>query len=581
MISQKLHSLRSKLLVLYFIILMIPMLVIVYVMPSYFYNVITERTSKQTETILESLSKNMETYLDDLVRLTITPYLSDEVMNALKLKASSRYSTVDDYTKLLSERALRNGLPNLMRNLRSDILGIVLLPLDGSTYMLPSSQGGQITENYSFRNQSWYKKAVEADGKTVFISPHPRYYVTNPAVSHAFSVARLIQDPDSRQPLAVLMADADLSIINHLVKDIEFDVSSIVSIYDQDNQLIFSNHPLSEKIQLQAVQPVDMVEGERDSYVKIAKQMSSSGWSIVVLLSKTELMNNIRWFYIVGGLFAIAGIAATFLLFKLLSRWIINPYHKLLTAMNRFRRGDWQSRIEMRNGTGEIHELSLAYNAMADQISDMVKREYIAKLQLKEAEYRALQSQIQPHFLYNTLNGFIGLNRMNKRDVLEEAIVSLSRMLRYTLEDRPKSTLREEFDFLERYCELQQLRFGNKFTFRIEHDEAVGDAMIPKLLLQPLVENAIIHGIEPLRRPAFLQVQAMEVSVDGEPWLSIAMKDTGKGFDEAAVRPNAVGLANTKERLRLLYPSAAFAVQSAVDEGTSITIQIRKEEVSP
>lgn len=104
--------------------------------------------------------------------------------------------------------------------------------------------------------------------------------------------------------------------------------------------------------------------------------------------------------------------------------------------------------------------------------------------------------------------------------------------------------------------------------------------MIPKLLLQPLVENAIIHGIEPLRRPAFLQVQAMEVSVDGEPWLAIAMKDTGKGFDEEAVRPNAVGLANTKERLRLLYPSAAFAVQSAVDEGTSITIQIRKEEVS-
>ncbi|MCE5169527.1 sensor histidine kinase [Paenibacillus profundus] len=580
MTLQKLHSLRSKLLVLYFIVLMIPMIVIVYVMPSYFYNVITDKTSMQTETILESLSKNMETYLDDLVRLTITPYLSDEVMTALKLKASSRYSEVDDYTKLLSERALRNSLPNLMRNLRSDILGIVLLPLDGSTYMIPSSQGGQITENYPFRDQAWYKKAYDADGKTVFISPHPRDYVTNPAVSHAFSVARLIQDPDSRQPLAVLMADADLSIINHLVKDIEFDVSSVVSIYDQDDKLIFSNHDLSEEMQLQVVQAGEVVKGEHDSYVKIAKKMSSSGWSIVVLLSETELMNNIRWFYIVGALFAIAGVVATFLLFNLLSRWIINPYNKLLAAMNRFRRGDWQSRIEVKSGSGEIHELSLAYNMMADQISDMVIREYIGKLQLKEAEYRALQSQIQPHFLYNTLNGFIGLNRMNKRDVLEEAIVSLSRMLRYTLEDRTKSTVREEFDFLQRYCELQQMRFGDKFTFRIAHEEEVGEYTIPKLLLQPLVENAIIHGIEPLRRPAALQVNAAMELVDGEQWLSIVIEDTGKGFDAAAVRPNAVGLVNTKERLNLLYQSPVFAVQSAVHEGTKITIQIRKEEVS-
>ncbi|MBN3527595.1 sensor histidine kinase [Paenibacillus apiarius] len=580
MTLQKLHSLRSKLLVLYFIILMIPMIVIVYVMPSYFYNVITDKTSRQTETILESLSKNMETYLDDLVRLTITPYLSEEVMTALKLKASSRYSKADDYTKLLAERALHSGLPNLMRNLRSDILGIVLLPLDGSTYMIPSSQGGQITENYPFRDQAWYKKACDADGKTVFISPHTRDYVTNPAVSHAFSVARLIQDPDSRQPLAVLMADADLSIINHLVKDIEFDVSSVVSVYDQDDKLIFSNHELSAEVQLQVVRADEVVTGEHDSYVKIAKKMNSSGWSIVVLLSETELMNNIRWFYIVGGLFAIAGVAATFLLFNLLSRWIINPYHKLLAAMNRFRRGDWQARIEVKNGTGEIHELSLAYNTMADQISDMVKREYIGKLQLKEAEYRALQSQIQPHFLYNTLNGFIGLNRMNKRDVLEEAIVSLSRMLRYTLEDRTKSTVREEFDFLQRYCELQQMRFGGKFSFEIAHDEIVGGYMIPKLLLQPLVENAIIHGIEPLRRPAALRVNAAMEPMDGEEWLSIVIEDTGKGFDAAAVRPHAVGLFNTKERLKLMYPSPVFAVQSVVNEGTKIMIQIRKEEVS-
>lgn len=579
MTLQKNQSLRSKLLVLYFCVLMIPMLVIVYVMPSFFYNLIMDKTSKQTESIQNAIARNMESYLDDLDRLTVTPYMNDNVIEALKLKNSPQYNESDDYTKLLTERVLRNGLPNLISNFRSDILGVLLLSLDGSTYLLPNSQGGDVTEDYPFREQEWYQETIEADGNTVFISPHLRDYVTNPAVTHAFSVARLIKDPDTKKPLAVLKADANTTVIDHMMKDIEFDVASIVTIYDQDNQLIYSNKYLSEDVQAEVIKADRIVNGEDDSYIKISKKMEDSGWSIITLLSESEMKRNVKSFHVFGILFAVVGIAASFALFRKMSVWIIKPYHKLIEAMNRFRRGDWEARIDANNGNGEIHELSLAYNMMADQISEMVKREYIAKLQLKEAEFRALQSQIQPHFLYNTLNGFIGLNRMEKRDVLEEAIISLSRMMRYTLEDHAKSTLREEFDFLHSYCELQKMRFGDKLIYEITYDKNVGACRIPKLLLQPLVENAIIHGIEPLRRPANLKLSAFYITDEDNQWLTIELEDTGKGFDLEENRQNSIGLSNTEERLKLLYSESIFEIESIEGQGTKVRIQIRKDEV--
>jgi sensor histidine kinase YesM len=195
-------------------------------------------------------------------------------------------------------------------------------------------------------------------------------------------------------------------------------------------------------------------------------------------------------------------------------------------------------------------------------------------LEKRDAEYRALQAQIQPHFLYNLLNGLIGLNRMGERQALENAILSLKGMLRYTLEQNDWPTVAEELEFVGKYCELQQMRFQDRLSVSIECAEEAAGYHIPKLILQPLVENAIIHGIEPLGGPGRLEVTARLARRNGTSVLGISISDNGVGFTpDAALEGRHLGIANVKERLAVACPQAFLGIQSAPG-GTHVRIEI-------
>ena len=206
---------------------------------------------------------------------------------------------------------------------------------------------------------------------------------------------------------------------------------------------------------------------------------------------------------------------------------------------------------------------------------------YKELLERREAEYEALQSQIQPHFLYNLLNSLIGLNRMGDRKSLEGALFSLKDMLRYTLEQSDWSTVAEELQFVSKYCELQQVRFQERLSVDIHCDEAAASFRIPKLILQPLVENAIIHGIEPLGRPGKLEVSAKRIQRNGAVGLGICIVDNGVGFSVADHPEDGhIGLRNVKERLLITFPRAFLKVDSDPGRGTRITMEIVEDKPS-
>jgi sensor histidine kinase YesM len=188
-----------------------------------------------------------------------------------------------------------------------------------------------------------------------------------------------------------------------------------------------------------------------------------------------------------------------------------------------------------------------------------------------DAEYRALQSQIQPHFLYNVLNGFVALNRMGERSTLEASLHSLRDMMRYTIEHGRRATVREEFAFLEQYCRLQKLRFEDRFTYAFELEEGAAELPIPKLLVQPLLENALIHGIEPSTHPCLARVSARLAGGD----LFIEVEDDGVGCDpESIERRERIGIENVRERLSLLYTSASLGLEGALGSGFKAGIRI-------
>jgi two-component system sensor histidine kinase YesM len=252
----------------------------------------------------------------------------------------------------------------------------------------------------------------------------------------------------------------------------------------------------------------------------------------------------------------------------------------MVQVMKRVQRGNLQTFCTVR-GNDEIAQLGKTLNTMIYQLGELIDREFRAVLGRRNAEYRALQSQIQPHFLYNTLNGFIGLNRTGQSMLLERAILSLSGMMRYTLEHNDWTRLEEELAFIVKYCELQQMRFAERLEIQVECGLGTSNALIPKLLLQPIVENAILHGIEPSDTVCRLIIdsQIIASSDDSGERLVICIADNGIGYDARTVR-EGVGVTNVRERLRLAYESSVMNIESARGLGTLVRIQIPLKDVN-
>ncbi|OXM82384.1 cache domain-containing sensor histidine kinase [Paenibacillus rigui] len=576
-------SLRMRLLLLFVLTLIVPLIIITYIMPSYYNNLLTQDTTVLTESSLTSLTHNIETYLDELERLTVSPYWSEEVMSALKAKANGQYERADLYNRFLINKALYVTLPNFLKNPRKDILGTILLPYDGSVFVTSAYNFTGAVDDYPFTAQPWYQKAVEADGKISFISVHEQDYLKKPTPTSVFSVARLIKDTDNGQPLAVMMADADTVILDKIARDVKFNVSSMIAIFDDQQKLIYSTAPLTAELQ-RKVAAVGTNGQTVEDYVVVSKEVVPAHWNVVVLLSNAELKAKLAGMYLVGFMLAGIGIILTLLVFFTLSRGIIKPFKQMIQVMRKVQKGELEARVRIQ-GKDEIAELGAVLNKMIGQLNELIDSEYKAVLSKRNAEYRALQAQIQPHFLYNTLNGFIGLNRIGDRKLLEKSILSLSSMLRYILEHNDWTTVEEEIQFLRKYCELQQLRFQDKMALVIEIDPAAHAYRIPKLLLQPIVENAIIHGIEPMDRSCKLHIacrleRAGETDVQ-QSRLVITVTDDGTGFSQEHVDEKVdIGLANVRDRLLLAFHHARLDITSCKGEGTTVTMQIPLWEAS-
>lgn len=567
------HSLRVRLTVFCLLVVLGPVLVMTTAMPRYYQASMARETQTLTASTLTSVARNIETYLDDLDRLTIAPYLNEEVMRALRLKAGQGYETSDDYTRLVASRALNSTLPLYLQNTRRDILGTILVTFDGSAYVT-SVVGATLVRDYPFAEQEWYRKAVSADGRVAFISSHPQDYVTAPTRRQVFSVARLVKDPDSRKPLAIIMADADTIVLDRITREIDLGVSSIICIFDDGGRLLYSSRPLEAGLQEQAWQENAVIKVAGASYAAMSQPILPAQWKLVVLLSSSEIAAKARWLYAAGILFGAGGLLVTLMLFVVLSRWIVDPFREMTAVMQKVQAGDLQARLVVK-GDDEVAALGMALNHMIAQLGQLIDREYKAVLSQRDAEYRALQSQIQPHFMYNTLNGLIGLNRLGDTHGLEKAILALSGMLRHIFAHQDWVRLEDEFLFIQRYCDLQRIRFRERLESTIGCDPAVRDLRIPRLLLQPLVENAVIHGIEPAGRTCKLSVTACRAQDEGAAVVRISIQDDGLGFnpDLAAGKPG-LGTANVRERLEIAFPGAVFAVESHIGSGTLVTIEI-------
>ena len=269
-----------------------------------------------------------------------------------------------------------------------------------------------------------------------------------------------------------------------------------------------------------------------------------------------------------------------------LARSIEKPILYLQRQMDLVERGTMNAYFE-REAKDEIYYLGNSYNRMLDEINQLIERIYEEQRQKRKTELQVLQGQIKPHFLYNTLDNVKWMAKRHGAEDIAKTITALSTFFRVFLSDGDEHiTLEQEFKHTRSYLDIQQIRYNQLLTYELSLDEAVRDFKVVKIIVQPLVENAIYHGIKNKKRSGRIAVDGAR---DGDRVL-IRVTDDGVGMDaptlealraslDSSVRDGHYGLHNIRERLRLAYgDGGAVSIESVRGEGTTVTLAIPYEE---
>jgi two-component system sensor histidine kinase YesM len=561
------RTLRAKILFLFICAVMVPSILMPLLFAFYGRQALADRTRTFTDSVIRQIGKTILLYQNDLERLTMIPYFNDDIMYALKYKSSPNYANAPEYDRLVTDRAFNTTLPMYIRGTRPDILSFSLIMKDNSVFFANKDDYSNLVNGYNYTEQPWFRAAVLADGKAVFIGVHEADYFMAPRDHSVFSVARVIKDPDSRRYLGVMVADANAKVLSGLLSDADFGVRSKVALFSADGQLICANAPMTDETVELLRSGVQYVRDNRDGYQVVSTEIPESNWRIRVLLSSGDLTSRNLWIFLVGAIFIIVNFGLADFLYRQVSVLVVTPLEKLTDAMRRVHGGNLDVVVEV-EGKYELSDFTSALNSMIRDLKGHIDREYVAALDRKTAEYNALRSQIKPHFLYNTLNGLLGLNRKCERELLERSILDLTGMLRYVQEAEDRVPLLQELDFLDRYCRLQRIRFPDRLAFSISCEENLKNLLVPRLLLQPLVENAVIHGLEPISRLCRISVSA---AVEGERGMMICVEDDGAGFNVSAQR-EGTGLTNVRKRLTMAFPGSTLTVESSPGVGCRVIL---------
>lgn len=279
------------------------------------------------------------------------------------------------------------------------------------------------------------------------------------------------------------------------------------------------------------------------------------------------------------------------------SRYVTKPLYRLQGLMKRAELGDLKA-YWIDKGIAELNELGKSYNQMLNRLEELIKQVKLEEALKKEAEMESLQHQLNPHFLYNTLSTIKWVAKLHQTPQISEAVSALVRLLQASLGKKGDFlTIREEEGLMKDYMEIQAFRFGDRITLQTEIEAAAYECLVPRMILQPLVENAILHGIEPSKRPGLITIRV---------WLERDMllcqvEDNGVGFanrSEGVLEPDelkhgkkltarrerfsGIGIEHIRQKIKLYYGADyKLLIINKPLEGTTVRMSLpihRNEE---
>lgn len=380
--------------------------------------------------------------------------------------------------------------------------------------------------------------------------------------------------------------------IDLIIADSTSDTDQLIAVDATTGQAIYPETPilLPEELKEETERPelYRTAKYQEGTYFITKTKSSYIDWIYINATPFNEMFKHITFVKkLVVIIFALILLIGLLLGYRL-ARSIVRPISKLTKKMKQIEKGDLDNLEEQSLGVvsqtaqDEVSQLNRTFKMMIRRIRELIDENYAKQLIIRETELKALQAQINPHFLYNTLESINWLAKMNKQAKISEMVEALGYLFRSSigLKD-PLITLEKEITIVRNYVIIQKTRFDERLDFRMDVPEHLHDALIPKLTLQPLIENAIRYALEPNIEPCTISITVSEE----EQGLDIRVSDNGPGMSAEFIkdlqmgrvktRGEGIGLANIAERIQIVFgPEWGTVIESEPGQGTTIHVRI-------
>lgn len=530
---------------------------------------------------LKQVSLNIDTYMNELDRLTLTTYSYKEIMDFI----SSEREPGQPLT-LEKIASLNHFVSTIFINGRLDIMGVSLYGEKGASYVvLPESQ--YVTTYKLDDNADWLKQARSRSGQLTFIATH-EISSTSGMSYQAFSIARELRSFDTGRTLGYIVIDIDPVSVRKLLQQAVTSEQEVMYIADSQGQVVIRRDDAQAVLELGPLSGQGVLQGNgtgNDKQLVAYVTSDVTGWTTISAVPIKELMKDSLLVRNSIGLALLVCIGLAMLVSVVVAYRITLPLRKLSRLMRKVEQGELLVQFPVQSGD-EVGRLGQSFNTMVSKLSELGYLLYETEIREKDAQIAALQSQINPHFLYNTLGSISMLAEVADNREIVTMSNNLSRLLRYSLSNRKeKVTLRDELMHVNGYMSIQKIRYEERIDYSQQVADDAYELPIIPLIVQPLVENAINHGIDKGIGSGSIRLSASATLNT----LTIVVEDDGIGLgkDELdALRQRLLlskelggqsgnGLLNVHRRIVLHYGEAyGLTLESMPYQGLKVSITL-------
>ena len=577
----KFKSIQSTMLVSFSALMVLAMLVFMVIAMRYTSGTIYENSINYMSQIIQQVNYDIDTYIEYMENISSVIAKSSDVPRYLFDQNQTEAEREAEKERILTQ------FQTIMES-RDDIYNVAAVAKNGR-YII--NQGDdELTGYVDIESLDWYQAAMESKSGIAVSSSHVQNAIQS-SYKWVITLSRALVNNQTGEREGLFFVDLNYSAISDLCNNNSIEEKGYIFVLDAEGNIVY--HPKQQLMYgglktenidaiMECREDSLIIDEGGDSKLYTMSKSKRTGWTVVGAVYTSELLKNNEqaqmWYLLVASILLLAVIGIS----SIISREITKPIRSLRDSMRKVQNGQFDTHVEVIT-ENEIGSLGRSFNLMTSEIQALMEQNVYEQKQKRKSELKALQAQINPHFLYNTLDSIIWMSEAGENDEAVEMTSALARLLRQSISnDKEEVELEKEIEYVKNYLTIQKMRYKDKLEFFIYVDPRVAHVPIIKLVLQPLVENAIYHGIKYKETKGNLKIYARPV--DGR--VEIVVADDGIGMDEDVMehifdehrkeqKRNGVGVPNVQKRLKLQYGSEyGIRYESVKGAGTKAVITI-------